>query len=102
LFGHHPDGLDIFYGDNVFGHTTLRKEFLVPYLDDCYNNSFSTFASNFDANCRLVNWHARLGHISQVTLSGLAKEGLLDQLTKVKFSRCKSCLVRKATTKPFG
>jgi len=35
-------------------------------------------------------------------MSRLAKEGLLDQLTKVKFSKCKSCLAGKATAKPFG
>jgi len=35
-------------------------------------------------------------------MSGLAKEALLDQLTKVKLPRCKSFLVGKATAKPFG
>ena len=35
-------------------------------------------------------------------MSGLAKEGLLDQLTKVKLPRCESCLAGKVTAKPFG
>ena len=35
-------------------------------------------------------------------MSKLAKEGLLDQLTRVKFPRCGLCLVGKATIKPFG
>ena len=35
-------------------------------------------------------------------MSRLAKEGLLDQLIKVKLLRCEPCLVGKATTKPFG
>jgi len=35
-------------------------------------------------------------------MNRLAKEGLLDRLTKVKLPRCKSCLAGKATAKPFG
>ena len=35
-------------------------------------------------------------------MSRLAKEGLLDQVTKVKLPRCESCLAGKATAKPFG
>ena len=35
-------------------------------------------------------------------MNRLAKEGLLDRLTKVKLPRCESCLAGKATTKPFG
>jgi len=32
----------------------------------------------------------------------LAKEGLLDQLTRVKLPRCELCLAGKATIKPFS
>jgi len=32
----------------------------------------------------------------------LAKEGLLDRLTKVKLPRCEPCLAGKATIKPFS
>ena len=35
-------------------------------------------------------------------MSSPGKEGLLDQLTKVKLPRCESCLAGKATAKPFG
>jgi len=34
-------------------------------------------------------------------LSKLAKEGLLDQITKAKLPKCESCLADKATAKPF-
>jgi len=32
----------------------------------------------------------------------LAKEGLLDRLTRVKLPRCEPCLASKATIKPFS
>jgi len=35
-------------------------------------------------------------------MNRLAKEGLLDQLTKVKLPRCELSLAGKETTKPFG
>jgi len=35
-------------------------------------------------------------------MSRLAKEGLLDQLTKVKLPKYESCLADKTTVKPFG
>ena len=46
--------------------------------------------------------HVRLGHIGQDRMTRLAKEGLLDQVTKIKLPRRESCLVGKVTAKPFG
>jgi len=57
-----------------------------------------TFVSYNDPFSNSVQWHARLGHISQDRMNRLAKEGLLDRLTKVKLLRCESCLAGKATT----
>ena len=51
---------------------------------------------------RFCKWHARLGHIGQDRMNRLAKEGLLDRLTKVKLTKCELCLAGKATAKPFG
>ena len=78
------DGLNIMYGGNVFGHATLKNDFLVFNLDSCYNNSPSASASSFDSDSESIKWHARLGHIGQNRMSRPAKEGLLDPLTKVK------------------
>jgi len=57
------DGLNIMYYDNVFGHTTSKNDFLVLYLDDCYNNSHSAFVSHFGSDYESIKWHAALGHI---------------------------------------
>jgi len=38
-----PNGLEILYGGNVFGHTTLNNDFLVLNLDNCYKNSHLVF-----------------------------------------------------------
>ena len=91
------------YGGNVFGHTTLKKDFFVLELDNCYDNNktSSAFVSYNDSFSDSVKWHARLGYIGQDKMNRLAKEGLLDRLTKAKLSRCKSCLAGKATAKPF-
>jgi len=101
-FGSCPDGSDILYGGNVFGHATLKNYFLVLDLDNSYkNNSPSVFVSHFDSDLESIKWHAKLGHIDQDRVSRLAKEGILDRLTKVKLSECESCLAGKATAKPF-
>jgi len=49
-----------------------------------------------------IKWHARLEHICQDRMSRLAKESLLDQLTKVKLPRCESCIAGKGTAKHFS
>jgi len=50
------DGLNILYGGNVFGHTTLRNDFLVLDLDESYNNSQSVFVSHLDSNLESIKW----------------------------------------------
>ena len=62
-----------FVWGNVFGHTTLKNDFPVLDLDDCYNNSSSAFVSYFDSNSESVKWHAGLRHIGQVGVHRLAK-----------------------------
>jgi len=48
-FNSHTDGLDILYDGNVFDNATLKNDFLVLSLDDCYNNDTSSaFVSHFD------------------------------------------------------
>jgi len=86
----------------MFGHAILKNYFLVLNLEDFYNNSSSTFVlySNFESVKSHVD--SRLGYIGQDRMSSLTKEGLLGRITKVKLPRCESCLVKKATTKPFG
>jgi len=96
------DGLNILYCGNVFGHAILRNDFLVLDLDESYNNSHSVFVSHFDSDLESIKWHAGLSHIGQDRMSWLAKEGLLDQFTKVKLPKYESCLAGKATAKPFG
>jgi len=71
-------------------------------LDDSYNNISSAYFSYFDSNSKSVKWHARLSHVGQDRLNRLAKNGILDRLTRVKWPRCESCLAGKATIKPFG
>jgi len=53
-FSSYPDGLNIMYDSNVFGHATLKNDFLVLDLDDCYNNSPFAFASHFDSNSESI------------------------------------------------
>jgi len=47
----------------VFGDTTLKTDFLVPDLDDCYKTLPSDFVLYFGSNSESIKWHARLGHI---------------------------------------
>ena len=41
-----PDGLEILYGDKVFGHATIKNNFLVLDLDDSYNIILLQFLSH--------------------------------------------------------
>ena len=63
MSGFRLDVLDILYGGNLFSHTTLRNNFVVLDLDECYNNSSSAFVSYFDAYLESVKWHTGLAHI---------------------------------------
>jgi len=45
-----PDGLNIMYGGNVFGHATLKNDFLVLDLENCYDNSPSVFFASLDSD----------------------------------------------------
>ena len=101
-FSFRTNGLDLFYNDNFFGQATLKGDFFVLDLDNIYNNTSTVFVSFFDSNSKSVKWHARLGHMGQERMRRLVKEGLLDQLTRVKMPKCEPCLAGKATIKPFG
>ena len=96
-FHFRTDGFDLFYNDNIFGHATLNGDFMFLDLDNAYDNSCSTFISYFVSNSESFKWHAQLSHV----MDRQAKEGILDQLTRGKLPRFESCLVGKATIKPF-
>jgi len=49
-FGFCPNGLNLFYNGNLFGHATLKGDFIVLHLDDNYDNTSSTFVSYFDSD----------------------------------------------------
>jgi len=74
-FNSSTNGLNIMYGGNVFGYATLKNDFLVLDLDECYNNNktSSTFVSYKDSFSDSVKWHAKLGHIGQDRMNRLAK-----------------------------
>jgi len=94
--------LDLFYNGNLFSHATLKGDFIVLDLDNTYDNTSIAYVSYFDFNSESIKWHARLGHMGQDRMGRLAKEGLLDRLTRVKLPRCEPCLAGKATIKPFS
>ena len=87
---------------SLFGHATLKGDFIVLDLDNSYDNTSAAFVSYFDSNFESVKWHARLSHVGQDRMGRLAKEGLIDQLTRVKLPICEPCLAGKATIKPFS
>ena len=76
-FGFHPNGLYFFYNSNLFGHATLKGDFITFDFDESYNNISSTFILYFDFDSESIKWHARLGHVGQEKLSRLAKVGFL-------------------------
>ena len=59
------DGLDLFYNGNLFGHATLKGDFIVLNLENTYDNTFAVYISYFDSNSASVKWYARLGYVGQ-------------------------------------
>ena len=88
--------LDKFY----YGSRYLSNGFMVLDTVNVFvNNDTSIYVKNSSASNdnESVIWHARLRHIRQDRLKGLARAGLLGSLAKVKLSICEHCLTRKAT-----
>ena len=57
-FGFRHDGLGMFYNGNLFGHASLKGDFIVLDLDENYNDIAFTFVSYFDSNSKSVKCHA--------------------------------------------
>ena len=53
-FSFRTDGLDLFYNDNLFGHGTLKGDFIVLDLDNTYDNTAAAFVSYFDSNSESI------------------------------------------------
>jgi len=62
-FGHRTNGLDLSYNGNLFGHATLKGDFIVLDLDNTYDNTSAAFVSYFDSNSESIKWQAQLGHV---------------------------------------
>ncbi|KAH9608961.1 hypothetical protein KSS87_006063, partial [Heliosperma pusillum] len=88
VFNFKDSSLDILYHGELFGRGILKNGFFVLDLDDFYDNSSYAFVSRYDVDSDSVKWHARLGHIGQERMNRLAKDGLLDRLTRVKLPIC--------------
>jgi len=101
-FSFRTDDLDLFYNGNLFGHATLKGDFIILNLNNTYENTSTAFVSYFDSNSESVKWHARLSHVGQDRMGRLARKGLLDRLTRVNLPRYEPCLAGKATIKPFS
>ena len=57
-FSFRTDGLDLFYNGNLFGHATLKGDFIVLDLDNTYDNTSAAFVFFFYSNYKFVKWHA--------------------------------------------
>jgi len=94
------------YLDNIFyGFGFVLNSFMVL---DTVNVSINYYASIYvvqnsstinDSN--IITWQAKLGHIRQAWLHRLARDGVLESLTKKKLLVCEHCLTGKATRLPF-
>jgi len=62
-FGFHTDGLDLLYNGNLFGHATLKGDFIVLDLDNALIIHLCFFVFYFDSNSKSIKWHARLAHV---------------------------------------
>ena len=99
----HGQGVDLFLGQQFYGSSYPYDGFIVLDVEQGESNEcFSYITSVVDYENNVEVWHARLGHIGQSRINRLAKEGLLENLNKVKLSTCEHCLAGKTVRKPIG
>jgi len=53
-FSFHTDGLYLFYNSNLFGHATMKGDFIILDLENTYDNTSAVFVSYFDSNFESV------------------------------------------------
>ena len=49
------DGLDLFHNGNLFGHATLKEDFIILDLDNTYNNTFAALVHFLTIILNLLN-----------------------------------------------
>jgi len=53
-FGFCTDGLHLFHNGNLFGHATLKRDFIVLDLDNTYDNTSAAFVLYLNSNSESV------------------------------------------------
>ncbi|GKE61354.1 retrotransposon protein, putative, ty1-copia subclass, partial [Tanacetum coccineum] len=92
--------------DNVFYFNAIPRNGI--YEIDMHNLnpnvSFGYNVSNKRAKHRLDSyylWHCHLGHINKKRIDMLQRDGLLQPTHDESHEKCKSCISKKMTRKPF-
>ena len=65
-FGLHPNRLDLSCTGNLFGHATLRGDFIILNLDGSYDNTSFAFVSYFNSKSESVKWYTRLSDVGNI------------------------------------
>jgi hypothetical protein len=91
----------IYYNGIFYAQCPLVNELYVldlEYKSVCNINAKRARLN--DLNLTFI-WHCRLGHINEMRIERLHKDGLLNSFNFESFDTCKSCLLWKITKSPF-
>jgi hypothetical protein len=91
----------IYYNDIFYAHCPLVNELYVLDLEYKFVCNINAKRAQLnDLNLTFI-WHCRLGHINEMRIERLHKDGLLNSFNFESFDTCKSCLLWKMTKSPF-
>ncbi|GKB44368.1 retrotransposon protein, putative, ty1-copia subclass [Tanacetum coccineum] len=91
---------DVFYFNAIprDGIYEIDKKNLYPNVNSIYNVSNKRAKRVLDY---IYFWHCCLGHINKKHIEKLQRDRILQPTDDESFDKCKSCISRKMTRKPF-
>ncbi|GJU82843.1 retrotransposon protein, putative, ty1-copia subclass [Tanacetum coccineum] len=91
---------DVFYFNVIprDGIYEIDMHNLYPNVSSIYNISNKRAKRALDYT---YLWHCRLGHINKKRIEKLQRGGILQPTNNESFNKCKSCISRKMTRKPY-
>jgi len=94
----HGNKVDLFSNKKFVGSGFLHDGFFILNSSNENSNTHCLIAERQNEYL----WHSRLGHVGELRMKRLAKEGLLGSLRNVSLPTCEYCLAGKMSRKPFG
>jgi hypothetical protein len=91
----------IYYNDIFYAHYPLVNGLYVLDLEDKFVCNINVKRARLNDLNPIFIWHCRLGHINEMRIERLHKDGLLSSFDFESFHMCRSFLLGKMIKAPF-